>query len=93
MYYATPLARFNSFHLEASSTCAFDYVAVYDGPNTLAPLLGRFCGSVLPPTLKSLTNQMFLVFKTDASVAAEGWRATYRETLGTVFVLLLRPLS
>ncbi|MCJ8728547.1 hypothetical protein PDJAM_G00005700 [Pangasius djambal] len=74
--------KFNSFHLEASSTCAFDYVAAYDGPNTLAPLLGRFCGSVLPPTIRSSTNQMFVVFKTDASVAAEGWRATYRETLG-----------
>ncbi|KAK3572019.1 hypothetical protein QTP86_022249 [Hemibagrus guttatus] len=74
--------KFNSFNLEASSNCAWDYVAVYDGPNTLAPLLGQFCGSVLPPTLRSSTNQMFLVFKTDSSVAAEGWRASYRETLG-----------
>ncbi|XP_017555843.2 cubilin [Pygocentrus nattereri] len=74
--------KFNSFHLEASSTCAFDYVAVYDGPNTLAPLLGRFCGTVVPPNLKSSTNEMFIVFRTDASVDGEGWRATYRETLG-----------
>ncbi|XP_066539114.1 cubilin [Hoplias malabaricus] len=74
--------KFNSFHLEASSTCTFDYVAVYDGPNTLAPLLGRFCGSELPPTLRSTTSQMFIVFKTDSSVAADGWKASYRETLG-----------
>ncbi|KAI4871253.1 hypothetical protein NFI96_019773 [Prochilodus magdalenae] len=74
--------KFNSFHLEASSTCVFDYVAVYDGPNTLAPLLGRFCGSAVPPALKSSTNQMFIVFRTDASVSGGGWRATYRETLG-----------
>uniref|UniRef100_A0A4W4F6Q8 Cubilin n=1 Tax=Electrophorus electricus TaxID=8005 RepID=A0A4W4F6Q8_ELEEL len=80
--YVPSSPRFNTFHLEASSTCNFDYVAVYDGSNTLAPLLGQFCGAVLPPMLRSSTNQMFIVFKTDASVDAAGWRATYRETLG-----------
>ncbi|KAG9276492.1 cubilin [Astyanax mexicanus] len=74
--------KFNSFHLEASSTCAFDYVALYDGPNTLAPLLGKFCGTELPPTLKTTSNDLFIVFKTDSSVTGEGWRASYRETLG-----------
>lgn len=29
---------------------------------------------------------MLIVFKTDSSVGAEGWRATYRETLGAMFV-------
>ncbi|XP_032366699.1 cubilin [Etheostoma spectabile] len=74
--------KFNTFHLEASSSCQFDYVAVYDGQDTLAPLLGRFCGTVLPPDLRSSTNQLFIVFKTDASVNGIGWRATYSETLG-----------
>ncbi|XP_064190205.1 cubilin [Anguilla rostrata] len=74
--------KFNTFHLEASSTCYYDYVAVYDGQDTLAPLLGKFCGRVIPPTLKSSSNHLFLVFKTDSSVAAVGWRATYSETLG-----------
>ncbi|XP_065114614.1 cubilin [Paramisgurnus dabryanus] len=74
--------KFNSFSLEASSNCRFDYVAVYDGENILAPLMGKFCGQELPPNLRSSSNQMFLVFVTDASVAAEGWRATYSETLG-----------
>ncbi|XP_046880031.1 cubilin [Hypomesus transpacificus] len=74
--------KFNTFQIEASSTCQFDYVAVYDGPNTLAPLMGRFCGSQLPPDLRSSTNQLFIVFRTDASIHGLGWRATYRETLG-----------
>ncbi|XP_030624670.1 LOW QUALITY PROTEIN: cubilin [Chanos chanos] len=74
--------KFNTFSLEVSSSCRYDYVAVYDGQDTLAPLLGKFCGRELPPTLKSSTNQLFLVFRTDASVAGVGWRATYRETLG-----------
>lgn len=74
--------RFNTFQLEASSNCRYDYVAVYDGANTLAPLLGKFCGRTLPPKLRSSSNQMFIVFRTDASVSGLGWRATYSETLG-----------
>ncbi|XP_043916230.1 cubilin-like [Protopterus annectens] len=74
--------KFNQFHLEASSTCSFDYVAVYDGSDIYAPLLGKFCGSAIPPILKSTGNTLFLVFKTDSSITAGGWRATFRETLG-----------
>ncbi|XP_069007315.1 cubilin [Embiotoca jacksoni] len=74
--------RFNTFHLEASSSCRFDYVAVYDGGDTSGPLLGRFCGTALPPDLKSSSNQLFIIFRTDASVNGMGWRAVYSETLG-----------
>ncbi|XP_066485218.1 cubilin [Tiliqua scincoides] len=74
--------KFNDFHLEASSSCFYDYVAVYDGPNTVAPLLGKFCGAVLPPSVKSSTNNLLLVFKTDGFGAAGGWKASYRETIG-----------
>ncbi|XP_034427678.1 cubilin [Hippoglossus hippoglossus] len=74
--------KFNTFHLEASSSCRYDFVAVFDGQDTLSPLLGKFCGAVLPPNLRSSTNQLFIVFRTDASVNGIGWRATYSETLG-----------
>ncbi|KAF0028409.1 hypothetical protein F2P81_019496 [Scophthalmus maximus] len=74
--------KFNTFHLEASSSCRYDYVAVYDGPDTLSPLMGKFCGAVLPPNLRSSANQLFIVFRTDASVGGIGWRAVYSETLG-----------
>ncbi|TNN61141.1 Cubilin [Liparis tanakae] len=74
--------KFNTFHLEASSSCRYDYVAVYDGQDTLAPLLGKFCGSVLPPDIRSTTNQLFIEFRTDATGSGIGWRAVYSETLG-----------
>lgn len=79
------VCRFNTFHLEASSSCHYDYVAVYDGQNSFAPLLGKFCGDVLPPNLLSSTNHIFIVFRTDASVSGIGWRATYSETLGRYY--------
>ncbi|XP_028815099.1 cubilin [Denticeps clupeoides] len=74
--------KFNTFHLEVSSSCVADYVAVYDGPDTFSPLMGKFCGQQLPPSLRSSSNQMYIVFWTDSSIASDGWRATYRETLG-----------
>ncbi|NXD11879.1 CUBN protein, partial [Nothocercus nigrocapillus] len=74
--------KFNSFQLELSPSCYKDYVAVYDGSGAHAPLLGRFCGSALPPNIKSSSNNLFLVFKTDFSGAARGWKASFRETLG-----------
>ncbi|XP_029444624.1 cubilin [Rhinatrema bivittatum] len=74
--------KFNQFELEVSSSCVFDYVAVYDGSNIYAPSLGKFCGNVLPPVLRSSNNSLFLVFKTDSSLTHGGWRASYRQTLG-----------
>ncbi|KAJ3611231.1 hypothetical protein NHX12_021247, partial [Muraenolepis orangiensis] len=74
--------KFNTFHLEASSSCRYDYVSVYDGGSTAAPLLGKFCGAAIPPDLRSATNQLFLLFVTDQTVSAVGWRATYSQTLG-----------
>ncbi|XP_010219070.1 PREDICTED: cubilin-like, partial [Tinamus guttatus] len=74
--------KFNSFQLELSPSCYKDYVAVYDGSDNHAALLGKFCGSELPPNIKSSSSNLFLVFKTDFSGAARGWKASFRETLG-----------
>uniref|UniRef100_A0A8B9GL35 Cubilin n=1 Tax=Amazona collaria TaxID=241587 RepID=A0A8B9GL35_9PSIT len=74
--------KFNSFQLELSPSCYKDYVAVYDGSDTHAPLLGKFCGSTLPPNITSSSNNLFLVFNTDFFGADRGWKASFRETLG-----------
>ncbi|XP_059827436.1 cubilin [Hypanus sabinus] len=74
---------FDEFNLDASSTCTSNYVAVYNGPSTFAPLLGQFCGSENPPILRSTNNSIFLVFKTNGIHTYGGWRASYTETLGS----------
>ncbi|KAG8443219.1 hypothetical protein GDO86_011865 [Hymenochirus boettgeri] len=74
--------KFNVLDLEPSSSCLFDYVAVYDGSDVNSQLLGKYCGNVLPPVLRSSTNNLFLVFVTDSLGTARGWRASYRQTLG-----------
>ncbi|KAF7484895.1 Hypothetical predicted protein [Marmota monax] len=76
------LLKFGDFNVALSTFCSHDYLAVYDGSNMSDPLLGKFCGSKLPPTVKSSNNSMVLVFKTDSVQTARGWNAIFRETLG-----------
>jgi Zn-dependent metalloprotease len=74
---------FTSFKTEASSTDGFsiyDAVEVYDGTNTTAPLLGRFSGSNLPPSVTSTSGSMYIRFFSDVSVNDSGWSAYFTST-------------
>ncbi|KAK2147338.1 hypothetical protein LSH36_558g01028 [Paralvinella palmiformis] len=74
--------KFNQFVLESSASCAYDYVTVHDGASLDAPLLGRFCGTAVPPPLRSSGTRMSVNFITDQSVARDGFNATWRTTFG-----------
>lgn len=69
--------EFTMFDLESNSNCNYDWLKIYDGLNTLAPLLGTWCGTNSPGTIiannpsKALTFQ----FHSDGSVANPGWAA------------------
>jgi hypothetical protein len=54
-----------------------DFVTVYDGSTTGAPILGTFSGSTIPPTLTSTGGSMLVVFTTNGSVTNTGWQASY----------------
>ncbi len=68
---------FHTFHLEHSSDCSLDYVALYDGNATNSNKIQSYCGSNLPPVVQSNTNILSIKFVTDSSVAGEGFRAQY----------------
>jgi len=79
------LLRFESFELEdplADTTC-YDAVTVYDGANDEAPLIGSYCGSEIPSDILASTNHLFIVFLSDASETAAGFRAHYSAKEGT----------
>ena len=63
---------FTSFALDVN----FDYLYVYDGSSTAAPLLGTYSANS-PGTVNSLTAGGCLTFKftSDGSVTAAGWAA------------------
>lgn len=57
--------------------CAYDHVTIYDGASAEDKTLGRFCGNKLPHPVVANTNQMYVVFKSDASVQRKGFLATH----------------
>lgn len=65
------------FYIEAHASCQYDYVEIRDGSQATSDLLGKFCGTTQPPSVKSTGNAMFVRFRTDSSVAHAGFSLTY----------------
>ena len=55
-----------------------DYVSVYDGDSTSAPLIGRFSGSSVPPPITSSSTKLYMRFTSDGSLQYRGFNARYR---------------
>ena len=73
--------NFTSFNTESG----FDEVNIYDGQNSLAPLLGTYSGTNIPPTINSSSGALFITFESDNMVEADGWSATYYTTTQTQY--------
>nr|XP_033812744.1 CUB and sushi domain-containing protein 2 [Geotrypetes seraphini] len=66
---------FTIFNLEPG----YDFLHIYDGPDSLSPLIGSFYGSQLPDRIESSSNNLFLAFRSDASVSNAGFVIHYTE--------------
>lgn len=64
---------FPSFNLEPG----YDFLHIYDGRDSLSPLIGSFYGSQLPGRIESSSNSLFLAFRSDASVSSAGFAIDY----------------
>ena len=64
-------AVFTSFALENG----WDYLTIYDGPNTSSPLIGNYTGAVSPGTVTSTTGCLTFRFTSDYTGLAAGWSA------------------
>eukprot|EP00794_Sanderia_malayensis_P003246 gene3246-3727_t len=69
--------KFISFRMEYSSRCQYDYVEIRDGTTANAPVIGRFCGSVVPPSFISSGNTLNVTFVTDGSLNYDGFSLSY----------------
>ncbi|TSK31427.1 CUB and sushi domain-containing protein 2 [Bagarius yarrelli] len=66
---------FNHFSLEPS----YDFLHIYDGPDSLSPLLGSFYGTDVPDRIESSSSRLFLAFRSDASLSSNGFVLQYTE--------------
>ncbi|XP_072401831.1 protein tolkin-like [Diabrotica undecimpunctata] len=73
---------FQLFVLEPHQECSYDHVDFYDGASPESPSLGRFCGSKLPHLIVASGNQMYMTFRSDASVQRNGFWATHSTVCG-----------
>ncbi|MGB3948376.1 MAG: N-acetylmuramoyl-L-alanine amidase [Bacteroidia bacterium] len=65
--------NFTSFSTEAG----WDYLFIYDGATTSAPLLGKYDGTTGPGTITSTSGSLLIEFRSDCATAAAGWAATW----------------
>ncbi|KAJ8911951.1 hypothetical protein NQ315_012762 [Exocentrus adspersus] len=68
---------FQTFDLEPHQECSYDHLDIYDGPSPESPSLGRHCGAKLPHLIVSSGNQLYMSFRSDASVQRAGFWATH----------------
>lgn len=71
---------FQQFNLEnnfSASTKGGDYLYIYDGDTTTAPLLRRLTGTTLPNPVTSTGGVVLLELRTDCSTPMAGWQLSY----------------
>uniref|UniRef100_A0A8C9VYE6 Uncharacterized protein n=1 Tax=Scleropages formosus TaxID=113540 RepID=A0A8C9VYE6_SCLFO len=73
------ILAFTELHLETCCNC--DYIAVHDGYSTSSPLLGRVCQNSEMRNFHSSSRYMTIVFRSDYSIAATGFYATFTTSL------------
>eukprot|EP00795_Rhopilema_esculentum_P014104 gene14104-5092_t len=69
--------QFTSFRLEYTAGCLYDYLEVRDGDSIGSPIVGRFCGSIVPPPFISTGNTLNVTFVTDYSISFDGFSMRY----------------
>ncbi|MCX6327753.1 MAG: M4 family metallopeptidase [Bacteroidia bacterium] len=75
--------NFTAFDLEVPSSdgkSIYDGIEIYDGTTTGSPLLGRFSGSNIPPSITSSGGSMLIRFYSDFENARQGWAGYYTST-------------
>lgn len=68
--------------------CASDWIEIRDGSQESAPLIARYCGSLLPSNdtrIISSRNTVWIRFRADPSFAGRGFRLQYWTTCGGLF--------
>lgn len=64
--------------LEFDIEYGYDSLWVFDGGDTLAPPLGGFSGTGLPPVLQSSGEMLTIRFRSDGLTVGPGWKAVWR---------------
>ncbi|KAH8296515.1 hypothetical protein KR054_007352 [Drosophila jambulina] len=65
--------------LDDDGDCRTDWLEIRNGDSESSPLIGRYCGSRIPPRIPSYGNAMHLKFHSDDSIERPGFLLTYQQ--------------
>ncbi|KAM9702986.1 LOW QUALITY PROTEIN: scavenger receptor cysteine-rich domain-containing protein DMBT1-like [Dama dama] len=71
---------FEVIKLENFYSCPYDFIEIFDGPQSKSFSLGRFCSGTTP-VFTSSANRLTVVFQSDAIVTNVGFSASYEALL------------
>lgn len=63
--------------IEAHQSCAYDYLAIYDGLTEESPMMEKFCNTSTPEPFFSPSNEVMLHFHSDGDNNDRGFQITY----------------
>uniref|UniRef100_A0A4W4EYL9 Metalloendopeptidase n=1 Tax=Electrophorus electricus TaxID=8005 RepID=A0A4W4EYL9_ELEEL len=68
---------FTTFEVEEEADCGYDYIELYNGRDTQAPRLGRFCGSGPREEMYSAGDTVLIRFHSDDTISKKGFHIRY----------------
>ncbi|PFX16991.1 tolloid-like protein 1 isoform X1 [Stylophora pistillata] len=74
------ILRFQEFDVEGDSQVCpddSDHAKVFNGLASWSPVIGRYCGRVIPSTIKSKTNKLRIEFRSNRQYAGRGFEAVF----------------
>ncbi|XP_059051310.1 cubilin-like [Achroia grisella] len=70
--------NWNSFDLEEMPSCDSDYLEIIEmDSNNKYDTMGKYCGTVLPPAVTTMTNRLILKFVSDRTIRSAGFSVSY----------------
>ncbi|XP_072249052.1 membrane frizzled-related protein isoform X2 [Leuresthes tenuis] len=70
----------SSLTVEGPSPCLFDWLEVQEQIEQ-SSVITRFCGNAAPPTVNTNSSTVWVTFRSDGSIAGNGFAAQYRAIL------------
>lgn len=65
-----------------SGKCREEYVEVRDGHSKSSPLIGRYCGKKVPPSIWSTGSRLWIRYLSGEAVGKLGFKASYKAVCG-----------
>ena len=68
-----------NYSYNTKSKSSYDSLILYDGDSNTAPIIGYYCGNLIPFNEISSTNKVLIHFYSDEAVTYPGFKLEYHQ--------------